>query len=358
MCAALPPSSSIFESPVDELLHPELAIWRENVGQPIALDLAPPGPKRVVGLDVLCWNVAIGAGRLIELLGRMFDGELEGAGTDARRPLVVLLQEAYRSDETVPAGTRGGYHGGAKHARVADDVADVARAFNLSLRYAPSMRNGAHRSDRGNAILSGLPIGLAHAFVLPHVRQRRVVVSAELDGIENLALMSAHLDVRGRLRAMDAEPDAAHRRGWRRVVGADARELSRFAGGRVAQATALIERIADRAGDHCLILGADLNAHLGVRDPVVRALANAGLRRGTRTGSWRHTFHGVVRLELDHVLFRSPPGRIERVRVNRIDEHPGDAGRRVFGSDHHPLLARVDFATPIERRVRDEPVEP
>jgi hypothetical protein len=29
--------------------------------------------------------------------------------------------------------------------------------------------------------------------------------------------------------------------------------------------------------------------------------------------------------------------------VTRIDEVAGDRSRTVFGSDHHPLLARTDF---------------
>jgi hypothetical protein len=31
--------------------------------------------------------------------------------------------------------------------------------------------------------------------------------------------------------------------------------------------------------------------------------------------------------------------------VQRLDEHPQDRGPRVFGSDHHPLVARLDLHT-------------
>jgi hypothetical protein len=34
------------------------------------------------------------------------------------------------------------------------------------------------------------------------------------------------------------------------------------------------------------------------------------------------------------------------VHVQRIDETAGDRGPRVFGSDHHPLLAHVQLAPP------------
>ncbi len=322
------PPRTIFEDPVDELLHPELTIWRANVGAPVALDLAPPGPSRVSGLDVLCWNVAVGAGRLRTVVERARTGAFDGAGADPERPLVVLLQEAYRIDESVPAGVRSRHHGGAIHARDADDVVEVARALGMSVRYAPSMRNGAHASDRGNAILSSVPFAASHAFVLPYVRQRRVVVSAELEGVPGLALLSAHLDTGG-------QPRGRFR-------------IGRFGGGRLAQVQEVLDHIADR-GDHCIILGADLNTSLGPRDPILRALLRAGMQSGTRVGTWRHTYHGPLRMTLDHVLYRSPAGRIAGVRVSRVDERPGDAGWRVFGSDHHPLLARVDFHHPIVR---------
>ena len=42
-------------------------------------------------------------------------------------------------------------------------------------------------------------------------------------------------------------------------------------------------------------------------------------------------------------------GSLERVasaRVVRLDEHPLDRGATVFGSDHHPLLARIAFHPP------------
>jgi hypothetical protein len=35
--------------------------------------------------------------------------------------------------------------------------------------------------------------------------------------------------------------------------------------------------------------------------------------------------------------------RIARAEVVRLDERGDDRSRRVFGSDHHPLLARFDL---------------
>jgi endonuclease/exonuclease/phosphatase (EEP) superfamily protein YafD len=133
--------------------------------------------------------------------------------------------------------------------------------------------------------------------------------------------VSAHLDTHGRSR----RPRAA------RSIGA----------GRAAQAAALAEAIAGMDGS--LVLGADLNSILGLTDPAVRALVGAGFHPARRVGDWRHTFHRPLRLLLDHVMYRSPDHRIRAVSVVRIDEAEGDRSRAVFGSDHHPLLARLDL---------------
>jgi hypothetical protein len=34
---------------------------------------------------------------------------------------------------------------------------------------------------------------------------------------------------------------------------------------------------------------------------------------------------------------------MRRARIERLDQDPADRGPVVFGSDHHPLLARIDF---------------
>ena len=314
--------AGVFASPVDELQHPELAIWRANVGAPVALDLAPAREAPVAGIDLLSWNVAVGAGRLTALLERLADGAWGGAGRDPGRPLLVLVQEAFRSDPSVPDWPESGRHGGALHPAEPEDIADVARAFSLSLRYAPSMRNGLHASDRGNAILSAAPLGTSHAFLLPYVRQRRVVVTAELAALPAIAFASAHLDVSGQ---------------------AGGRTLGRFGGGRVLQARALAARLL---GDDArpIVLGGDLNTPLGLRDPALLTLIRAGLHPAQRDGNWRGTLRrGPLRLLLDHVLFR-PGGQIRSVRVQRLDESPRRP--RVFGSDHHPLLARIELGEP------------
>jgi endonuclease/exonuclease/phosphatase family metal-dependent hydrolase len=301
--------------------HPDLALWESNVGAPVALDLVDAPAVAVHGLTVLCWNVAIGTARVDELLAHLRTGAFPGLEPDDHYPLVLLLQEVYRSDDSIVPEVVGRSHGGRLRPQSRTDIVELAHRERLSLRYVPSMRNGPHRSDRGNAILSTVPIRRARWFQLPYVRQRRVAVSVELAGVDDLALVSAHLDTGGRLRS-------------------EAR-VGRIGGGRLAQAEALGRWLT--SDERCVVLGADLNTALGLRDPVLLALVAAGLHPSLRCGRWWHTFHGPLPLLLDHVLFRSPRRRIERVELSRLDEVPGDDTRRVFGSDHHPLLARVRF---------------
>jgi endonuclease/exonuclease/phosphatase family metal-dependent hydrolase len=301
-------------------LHPELDAWRANVGAPVAVDHAPLAPPRVDGLDVVCWNVAIGLGRLPDVIGALRAGAWGGAGTDPARPLVILVQEAFRSDTTVPGASATPHHGGlAPAAGTRMEITEVARELGLSVRYSPSMRNGGHASDRGNAILSTARLEGARALLLPYVRQRRVAVTARLAGHPYLTFVSAHLDTHGQPRRE--------------------RSSARFGAGRVVQARALAATLSQLPGS--VVLGADLNTMLGMSDPVIRALVAAGMHPARRVGAWRHTFHTPLRLLLDHVLYRSAGGAIAHAEVTRIDEAPRDRSRGVFGSDHHPLLARL-----------------
>lgn len=299
--------------------HPELQHWRAAVGAPVALDLAPPAPAELAGLDVLSWNVAVGAGRLAELLDRL--QRERGVGVRPERPLVLLLQEAYRADESVPAAPVGSFHGGLLHRRHRPwSVVELAERRGLSLRYAPSMRNGPEASDRGNAVLASVALGSSHAFSLPYVRQHRVAVSATLAGHPELAFVSAHLDTGGHARAER----------WRPRLGA----------GRAYQAAALARRLLHAEGAGAVVLGADLNALLSHHDPALRSLLAAGFEPARPLRPWSHTFHASVRLLLDFVLWHGR-ARIEALSAERLDERPDDRSRRVFGSDHHPLLAHL-----------------
>ena len=303
-------------------LDQPLVGWRANVGDHVALDLAPAAASSGHTLVVLSWNAWIGRGDIARVIRSIRNGEYSSAGFPADAAFVALIQEAYRSGDSIPERSNGlmardfSRRGGHEH-----EIVAVARQLALNLRYAPSMRNGLARSDRGNAILSSLPLADAVATELPFSMQRRVAVSASVAvGEANVRLHSAHLDPRGR----------------------GARDLLGFAG-RLRQAHELIRMVhADVASAH--LIGADLNLARQRAEPAFRALRDAGFVTGVpeRPLAWAHTYHRLPRLMLDWILLAAPSG-IDRFEVRRLDEDPRDAGPYVFGSDHHPLLARIDF---------------
>ena len=297
-----------------------LAGWRANVGEGVALDAGNAAPAASAGLVVLSWNVWVGRGRVTEVVERIRTGELRHAGADPDLPLVLLLQEARRSGDAVPERSNGwaprerGYRPITR-----DDIVETARSLGFWLRYAPSMRNGGERSDRGNAILSTLPLEDAAAVELPFEYQRRVAVTARLTlRGRPIRLVSAHLDPRG---------PVGHK--W---LGA---------AGRAVQMRHLLTGLEDDT----VILGADLNLGRGRAEPAYRSLQAAGFHFGVPPGlpPWRHTYHALPRLVLDYVLVRDRGGAVSSATIRRVDEDPRDRGPTVFGSDHHPLVARIDL---------------
>jgi endonuclease/exonuclease/phosphatase family metal-dependent hydrolase len=251
-------------------------------------------------------------------------GAYERLGAPAGASFVALLQEAYRADDSVPVdGSGPAARAFSRRHGHEQEIAAVARELGLDLCYAPSMRNGTHRSDRGNAILSSLPLEEARAIELPFSFQRRVAVGATVEvGGRRIRLTSAHLDPRG----------------------ATALDLFGIAG-RALQARHLLESMTAHA-PLPLILGADLNLARGRQEAAFRQLADAGFVTGVAAAppAWSHTYHRLPRLSLDYLLFHAREEAIARAEVHRLDEHPRDQGPYVFGSDHHPLLARVDLA--------------
>ena len=311
----------------DHLL--KLEGWRRNVGALVALDFADTsGEVKAANsnsLVVLSWNVWIGHGRLLDLVKQIRRGDFAKQGANPDLPFVVLVQEAYRHDPGMAAGLAK-HAGGIRPSRSGqsrEDIVETANALGMNLLYAPSMRNGAMQSDRGNAILSTLPLEDTEAIELPHLLQRRVAVMASVRvGGSRLTVVSAHLDPRGPI---------SHR-----VLGARGRSL---------QAQHLIDALVQDS----VILGADLNIVAGRLEATWRLLRAAGFRMGVpeMLPHWRHTFHGVPQLLIDYLLVRDRAGVIARASVHRLDEQPQDRGKFVFGSDHHPLLSRIDFESAI-----------
>jgi endonuclease/exonuclease/phosphatase family metal-dependent hydrolase len=299
-----------------------LAAWCENVGPPVLTAPADTTPPAIDSLLVVTWNVRVGGGDLLALVEDLRAGRLTGAPADH---FVLLLQEAHRAGPAVPVAANG--RGLAR--RIAPgppagerlDVVEVARRLELGLFYVPSMRNGASPDeppeDRGNAILSTLPLADPHAIELPFEVQRRVAAVARVAGVTSdgqpwtLRVATAHLD---------------HRSPWTRI-------LDTFGAGRARQARGLMRALAP---DRPTILGADLNTW--APGPLERALPVLEQHFSETPRDQRLPTHTAARVlpigRLDHLLFRL--GDRQHARVRRIDHR--------YGSDHYPLLGWVRFS--------------
>lgn len=171
-------------------------------------DVAP-----VDSLVVATWNVEVGTGDLVRLLADRLGYVCSTASESraaSRVPFVLLVQEAYRASHDIPdipdgvaLPSRIGKPAG--HGERAD-IVKIAAACNLSLFYAPSMRNGAEDEDqtpedRGNAILASIPLTDLAAIELPLETQRRVAVAAiaHPPGRDPIRVVSFHLDVAANL---------------------------------------------------------------------------------------------------------------------------------------------------------------
>ena len=284
-----------------------LARWRAGVGRPlVAASTAQAEPAPVDGLTIVSWNIALGAGDVAAMFRRV----------QKERPthgIVLLLQEAFRSGDDIPHAPLNAAFAGRIRGTSAREIDDLARALNLWMYYVPSMRNGAPGiadEDRGNAILSTVPLEDLVAIELPFERQRRVAVAATVQGRGadgsnwKLRVASVHLDNMAGLS-----------RGY---IGGE------YA--RIRQARGLRDALQDA---NPLVLAGDFNTWFGFGDGGYREIAKAFPQ--TRVTDQRRTFMGLLRL--DHVFYRLPAGWHADVRRDET----------ALGSDHHPLITNITF---------------
>jgi endonuclease/exonuclease/phosphatase family metal-dependent hydrolase len=309
------------DDPVDWVRaeSPELARWRSAVGPPLAIGPPATEATEAEALVFGVWNTNVGAADLGGFVGDLLAGRLtESAG----RPIVLLLQEVHRGGGTVPDRPPHRARGARRiHGRPPSgerlDIHAVAARFDLHLYYVPSMRNGTPGEDgtpedRGNAILSTLPISGLRAFELPFERQRRVAISASVSGIWRggerftLNLVNVHLDPRSG--------------GWRTHRS--------FGAGRAHQARWLAGALAH---DAPTVIGGDLNTWFrGRREPAVAHLQSRfPLPEGAPRAGTRPVLRGLRALELDHVFVRAPWRADYRMLAD------------AYGSDHFPLVGRL-----------------
>ena len=283
-----------------------LSRWRLSVGPPVVNVDGGTTAESLDAITVVSWNTAVGEGDVVKFVRALPPG-----------PVVLLLQEVYRGGPEVPSNLPGpfsfaGHLGGAAGGPNCREIEDVAARLGMNVYYVPSMRNGGGTSDedRGNAILSNLPLTDLRAVELPFERQRRVAITASISGRTasgtpwHVRLVSAHLDNMSTIK-----------RAW---IGAEY--------GRARQARELAALLQD---PEPTILAGDFNTWFGFSDRAYLEIAHAFPQ--TTVVDRRATFHGLLRL--DHVFFRLPPGW--RAEFRRADSR--------FGSDHYPLVGSLHF---------------
>lgn len=293
----------------------ELRAWCSSVGSPLAVNnVSEPGD--IGTLLVVSWNVDVGAGRLDDFL----DDLLAGKWTEGVQvaDYVLLLQEAYRTDESIPrlapkdSKKGNGIHHGEEDFH--SDVWHLAQERNLDLFYVPGMRNGDDREDRGNAFLSTLPLSEFAAYELPPERQRRVAASAMVSGQTagrpwSVRMINVHLENRARWKS----------------------PLSTFGGARQDQMSALLDAVGMRL--EATIMGGDFNVWFKESNEGTIKLIRSYLVQAGES-SELPTVHPGKKLperRVDYLFYSRD--RNWNVTYKRADDR--------YDSDHYPVLIRI-----------------
>jgi endonuclease/exonuclease/phosphatase family metal-dependent hydrolase len=296
--------------------------WCAAVGAPLIE--VPQRPRSLGPIDsvaVVSWNTHVGGGALGYFLRQLNSGVLT-KGKPVHH-FVVLLQETYRAGPEVPREPPAGamYAEGIFPSRdlgERKDVRTIAKDHELYLYYVPSMRNGIETEppeDRGNAILSTLPLADLTAWELPYRAQRRVAIGAAVEGKTtrgerwSFAITNVHLD---------------HRTGIRTIVKS-------FGEVRERQTEFILEHLDV---DGAAVIGGDFNTWLGEREePAIRLVRKQFTEPQEMPSHGTLEFGAFLERQTDYLFFRLPQKWSGRYR--RIDN--------TYGSDHYPLLGWVRF---------------
>jgi endonuclease/exonuclease/phosphatase family metal-dependent hydrolase len=288
----------------------KLTQWRETVGPVLAI--APPAVSTSNDPDgrliVVNWNMHVGNGNIEALVDDL--SKREASGGQGKPEFVFLLQETFRRGSEIPDPGRSSVPGRIAPPNSAMDIQGVARRLGWWMYYAPSMRNGKlvgeDAEDRGNAILSSLPLDAVEAIELPFVVQRRVALIATVTDAQKkprLRVAVAHLDTR-----------APVAQGW--ILGGPVI--------RKRQAEGFVAALRKFDDDLPLVVGGDLNTLLGSGEGAVDTVSRLA-SRAECGGKATHN-SGFV---LDHMFTRIPHGW-KSAGCSRMDD--------TFGSDHFPLV--------------------
>ncbi len=308
------------------------APWRRPVGSAVFAPSGGSGATPPVDrLAVVSWNTHVGGADLLRFVRHLREGQFTGGAPPDG--FVLLLQEAHRAGGDIPdyGAFEEPVKGAARILPHADggarvDIREAAEQIrDVHLFYVPSMRNGKGedrhpREDRGNAILSSVPLEDPAAVELPLEVQRRVAVAARLRGKTSsgrewcLGVVDTHLD------------NFALRRG-----------LANFGGFRADQVRGLMDGLlplgvlTDVAPD---VLGGDFNTWWREeKEPAVGVVetyfGTPGANPGDATSHRRW----------------SPDRRIDFLFGRRLPLPPLSYARlgSRYGSDHFPLVAVLDL---------------
>jgi endonuclease/exonuclease/phosphatase family metal-dependent hydrolase len=337
-------------TPADGGEAPELDRWCSGAG-PVVIDSIPERGFGSVpagdSLAVVVWNTAAGSGDLLGLIADVLGYDCDGEAAPAGSPhFVLFLQEAYRRSAAVPPTPEDAIVPPTVAERERStprlDVVQVARRCGLALAYVPSTRNGpeeheGEREDKGNAILSTLPLSDFIAIEVPLVAQRRVSVGATLHepAGDSLRIVSVHINtIPGPWRTLWTGATSRLRQALSIADALRQVEIQR-ADPEEREALAACYPYCDGTErPHYLIstlAGGDLNTASGGETALLHL--------------WERfpdspPFHGEVTsygFPTDHVLFRRGPTagstrhRIAEGSYRRLDSK--------YSSDHYPLVA-------------------
>ncbi|MBW1896954.1 MAG: endonuclease/exonuclease/phosphatase family protein, partial [Deltaproteobacteria bacterium] len=265
------------------------------------------------------WNTHVGSAELSRFIVDLRSGRF----TDGKpvQHFVLLLQEVFRQRSKAQGMTPTNAETGAnvrptptEGGRV--DIVETAIQNRLGVLYVPSMRNSGPdddvpAEDRGNAILSTLPLASPVAVELPLERQRRVAIGANVSGQSTsgtywtIQLVNVHLENRAR---------------WRKV-------FRTFGRARLNQIAALLRAIPVETPS---VLAGDFNTWFrGTREPTIHHAREIFDRPAALPEQGTVKFGSILPERItDYVLFRVPDNW--QVAYRRADEP--------YGSDHYPLI--------------------
>ena len=316
-----------------------------EVGEVPAVDFGVFGPDD--SLAVVVWNTDAGAGYLQEFLRDELGLDCSSGNPQLERGsshFVLLIQEALRRSNEIPdtpeklwvtpppvkENERPGRRLGAP---------EIARECGLAYIYASASRNGwkprdGMREDKGNAILSTLPLSDLIVAELPFEAARRVVPMATVHGPggDSLRLASVHLIT---------TPPA-----WRTLKTGNSARLRQSLG--LVDALELVE--AERAGCSLEdVQGAGCRVQGAAGYPISTVIAGDLNTWSTRETALRHLVEyfpdSPPLLEeptrgpfpTDHILFRAGQDgvRVLPHTYRRIDN--------TYYSDHNAIVAYFKF---------------